>query len=371
MGIGSRIFQKRKEKGLSQEKLGERLNVSRQTVYKWENDQSTPEIANLIAMAEIFDVPVGWLINGEDTKEVIVEKETVKDNRKAKVFTGILIGAAFLYLLAAIHSLKQESENLQNQLDSLNYRINGEIASISDRVQETLNHQQSLTISEECTITDINPEEQTVSFHVSVHPKTYRPDMKTLIHVRCEDERLSFETTEDQNVFGCALTVPLTEELTQISAEFVYEDGSETTLISEYNNLLGQTFPDFDIVWPVELSMNSDRTGFDDDIFLLHRYGPKQISIFGYDDFTLPEIVSMEAGLYMDGEKIADYTYRKPDQTMEEEGSHIEFLRPDDIVLDPEKTYQERAVITDEIGRKMILYCEGYEFRTEYRIPEY
>ena len=46
MTLGHRIQQKRKEKGLSQEKLGEQLNVSRQTVYKWENDPTIPELFN-------------------------------------------------------------------------------------------------------------------------------------------------------------------------------------------------------------------------------------------------------------------------------------------------------------------------------------
>ena len=69
MTLGQRIQKKRKEKGLSQEKLGEQLNVSRQTVYKWENDQTIPELFNLIAMAEILDVRTGWLINEEENEK--------------------------------------------------------------------------------------------------------------------------------------------------------------------------------------------------------------------------------------------------------------------------------------------------------------
>ena len=68
MTLGQRIQKKRKEKGLSQEKLGEQLNVSRQTVYKWENDQTIPELFNLIAMAEILDVRAAWLINEEESE---------------------------------------------------------------------------------------------------------------------------------------------------------------------------------------------------------------------------------------------------------------------------------------------------------------
>ena len=43
MTLGERILKKRKECGLSQESLGNKLEVSRQTVYKWETDQAVPE----------------------------------------------------------------------------------------------------------------------------------------------------------------------------------------------------------------------------------------------------------------------------------------------------------------------------------------
>lgn len=69
MTLGERILQKRKECGLSQENLGQKLDVSRQTVYKWENDQAVPELNKLILLAEIFHVKVGWLIAEEENDQ--------------------------------------------------------------------------------------------------------------------------------------------------------------------------------------------------------------------------------------------------------------------------------------------------------------
>ena len=66
MTIGNRIAQKRKERGLSQEALGEQLGVSRQAIYKWESDAALPEIEKLIALSRLFEVPVGWLLGVED-----------------------------------------------------------------------------------------------------------------------------------------------------------------------------------------------------------------------------------------------------------------------------------------------------------------
>ncbi len=69
MTLGERILQKRKECGLSQESLGEKLDVTRQTVYKWESDQAIPELDKLIKLAQIFGVGVGWLIAEEESDQ--------------------------------------------------------------------------------------------------------------------------------------------------------------------------------------------------------------------------------------------------------------------------------------------------------------
>ena len=67
MTLGQRIAQKRKEPGLSQEALGDRLGVSRQSIYKWESDSALPEIDKLIALSKLFGVTVGWLLGMEET----------------------------------------------------------------------------------------------------------------------------------------------------------------------------------------------------------------------------------------------------------------------------------------------------------------
>ena len=54
MTIGQRIAQKRKEQGLSQEALGDRLGLSRQAIYKWESDAALPEIDKLVALEFLF-----------------------------------------------------------------------------------------------------------------------------------------------------------------------------------------------------------------------------------------------------------------------------------------------------------------------------
>ena len=59
MTTGQKIAARRKELELSQEALGDKLGVSRQTVYKWESDLSLPDIDKLVALSRLFQVPVG------------------------------------------------------------------------------------------------------------------------------------------------------------------------------------------------------------------------------------------------------------------------------------------------------------------------
>ena len=66
MTTGQRISEKRKELGLSQESLGEKLGVSRQSIYKWESDTSLPDVDKLIALSRLFGVSVGWLLGVEE-----------------------------------------------------------------------------------------------------------------------------------------------------------------------------------------------------------------------------------------------------------------------------------------------------------------
>lgn len=65
MTVGEKIQMYRKKLGLSQEELGQKLLVSRQTISQWETDQTIPSIDNLIRLKEIFCVSIDDLLNPE------------------------------------------------------------------------------------------------------------------------------------------------------------------------------------------------------------------------------------------------------------------------------------------------------------------
>ena len=62
MILADKIMNERKKNGWSQEELAEQLNVSRQSVSKWEGAQAIPDLQKIIAMAELFGVSTDYLL---------------------------------------------------------------------------------------------------------------------------------------------------------------------------------------------------------------------------------------------------------------------------------------------------------------------
>ena len=71
--LGKRIAALRREKGLKQDELAEKLGVSAQAVSKWENDQTCPDISLLPSLAKTLGVSVDELLSGKQESAPIVQ----------------------------------------------------------------------------------------------------------------------------------------------------------------------------------------------------------------------------------------------------------------------------------------------------------
>lgn len=100
MKFNEKLIELRKREGLSQEELGYKLNVTRQTVSKWELGQTTPEMDKLVAMSKIFNISVDELINEPEVtsnQNTVIEdqpvgKENIKNNKKSiAIIAGVII----------------------------------------------------------------------------------------------------------------------------------------------------------------------------------------------------------------------------------------------------------------------------------------
>lgn len=104
----------RKEKGITQEKFAEKLNVSGRTVSRWETGNNMPDISLLIEIADFFDVSIPEIINGERKSEIMneevkevadklsdyanAEKETILKNIRNSSIIGTIALAVYSVL---------------------------------------------------------------------------------------------------------------------------------------------------------------------------------------------------------------------------------------------------------------------------------
>lgn len=101
MNLSEKIVTLRKRQGMSQEDLAEKLDVSRQTISRWENGTVVPDAYNILEISKVFGVTSDYLLNDEfaaddDLPQI---KEVKKDNRILHLNLtkiAIIVQAAFL-----------------------------------------------------------------------------------------------------------------------------------------------------------------------------------------------------------------------------------------------------------------------------------
>ena len=94
MALGQNILELRKKNGLSQEQLGEKVNVTRQTISNWELEETAPNPEQLKLLSKVLNVSVDDLIDN-DLQNVVLSKVkmTEKQTRTIKkILKGFLIG---------------------------------------------------------------------------------------------------------------------------------------------------------------------------------------------------------------------------------------------------------------------------------------
>lgn len=105
MSIGENIQKLRKQNGLSQEELSEKLFVTRQTISKWELGQSSPDLDYIVKLSEIFNVTTDFLIKGEDNKSAPAVKSNKSVFEKNPLGVCLTIGGLigiFVFIILSI-----------------------------------------------------------------------------------------------------------------------------------------------------------------------------------------------------------------------------------------------------------------------------
>ena len=87
MKLADKLFELRKEKGWSQEKLAEQINISRQSISKWESGQALPELEKIVELSKIFQVTTDYLLLEESDKSEI--KPVLSEDEKDRYYKEV------------------------------------------------------------------------------------------------------------------------------------------------------------------------------------------------------------------------------------------------------------------------------------------
>ncbi|MCM1047317.1 MAG: helix-turn-helix domain-containing protein [Clostridiales bacterium] len=107
MNFSEKLVTLRKANNLTQEQLAEKLDVSRQSISKWESGQATPELEKIVAMSAIFDVTTDYLLKSSEIYDLSVKTEMlekqqqmmlVREQKRHQIF-GCAMYALVVYLI--------------------------------------------------------------------------------------------------------------------------------------------------------------------------------------------------------------------------------------------------------------------------------
>lgn len=135
MTLAEKIQKLRQEKGLSQEQLAERLEVSRQAVGKWEGGQSRPDMDKLITLAELFGVSTDYLLK-EDGEPVKPAKRRWLPAVLAAGLIASLAGAAWLGIRAVrAETVRQALEEETSALAAAQEELEAELRASQEALE--------------------------------------------------------------------------------------------------------------------------------------------------------------------------------------------------------------------------------------------
>ncbi len=377
MTVGQRIAQKRRELGLSQEELGERLGVSRQAIYKWEADQTLPEIEKLVNLSKLFSVPVGWLLGveeepspdsggeltGEQLKMVeeiakryidaipqpgpAPEPEPPQKRRRWPfvVLTAVVLIGVFWHLFGRLDGLDNQYNSLQYSIGNVSDSVNRQINGIASRVESILEAQNTLVADWKA---DRAPDYRAneITFTLRAVPKTYEEGMTAIFVLESAGARS--ETPAEpgaDHAFSGEVTCPLTDDI-RLSVVFVSADGTrQTQLLEQYSMLYSGSFPSANLAEGLLYYdiLKGDTLRADDHI---------SYSISTHDC----AVADIRCGLFRDNQLVTWYeagSLSYPDGAPDPLDGATYFSRPQ-MTLEQGHIYCEALVITDEYGREVV-----------------
>ena len=123
MNVGEKINNIRKMAGMTQEELAEKMNVSRQTISKWEKGISSPDLESVIVLCDLFEISLDDLLKeGESVKEEKISlQDMIKINQRNQKQTILLISGLIFLIIGALAALFIAA--IQSSTNSIEYML--------------------------------------------------------------------------------------------------------------------------------------------------------------------------------------------------------------------------------------------------------
>lgn len=101
MEVGSKLKKARIDSKLTQEKVAEEIQVSRQTISNWENEKSYPDIISVIKLSDLYNISLDELLKGDSNMIKHLEESTniVSSNKKLLMAVGMNVLLMILFIL--------------------------------------------------------------------------------------------------------------------------------------------------------------------------------------------------------------------------------------------------------------------------------
>ena len=148
MTFAEKLKSIRKQAGMSQEQLAEKLGVSRQAVTKWETDAGTPDLENLIAVSALFDISIDELLSNEKgakkQPEYLFESITEYDIDEPKRY-DMKFGGAKQFKLQGYEGEKIRVRLASNTLSTIQNDFKVKIDDIRKRIDVDIKRQNGVS----------------------------------------------------------------------------------------------------------------------------------------------------------------------------------------------------------------------------------
>lgn len=408
MTTGQKIAARRKELELSQEALGDKLGVSRQTVYKWESDLSLPDIDKLVALSRLFQVPVGWLLGVEEEPEPqsvdfspeqlklleeilgryqraepeelsegqrkqveeLVGRPPKKRRRWPWVLAVLVIAVGGWTLFQRLDQMEQQYYDLANSVGNITYSVNSQIGSITDRVEEVLKAQNDLTADYGTQLRSADLASNTVTFSLRVVPKTYTPGMSVIFLADNGEETLEFPAQEGENgTFTGEAACTLTDTIT-LSAVFVTGDTRQTQLLDQYVDLYSDSLPQIDVnsllsIFEVEEYDQGDGSFVIPEEYVTVSDGQNGSSVSAvWEQLGVSQLRKVEVGLFYN-EKLVQWLTpcQKPSNYKGFEDEDFYRLDPVTLTMEEGDMLEIAARGTDQYGRQWVALGGAFQVK--------